>query len=180
MFCESSRKWISDNVRRERKTLHHESVFNFSHHVLDCHKPLDFIPKTLYADNFHTGAMCSTMGSVLFLFRAFWLDYIPKSSLNPWSHAKLHKQWGLTTGCRERGGGAKLSQFLLVLILNLRKTFLHLSCYGAHLRGIGGAGAPHVFAFDRFEDLGWLFLSTVFRMRRMILILTFQHNSKVF
>ena len=111
MFCESSRKWISDNVRRERKTLHHESVFNFSHHVLDCHKPLDFIPKTLYADNFHTGAMCSTMGSVLFLFRAFWLDYIPKSSLNPWSHAKLHKQWGLTTGCRERGGVLNLVNF---------------------------------------------------------------------
>jgi hypothetical protein len=60
----------------------------------------------------------------------------------------------------------EIYQFLLGLSLNLRKTFLHLSCYGAHLRGIGGAGAPHVFAFDRFEDLGWLALQPhVFRSK---------------
>ena len=35
-----------------------------------------------------------------------------------------------------------------------RKNFLHLKCFGNQLRGIGGPGAPHVFAFDRFEDLG--------------------------
>ena len=34
-----------------------------------------------------------------------------------------------------------------------RKNFLHVRMYGNHIRGVGGPGAPHVFAFDRAADL---------------------------
>ena len=40
------------------------------------------------------------------------------------------------------------------LLATARRSFLHLHCYSNQLRGVGGPGAPHVFAFDRFDDLG--------------------------
>ena len=33
------------------------------------------------------------------------------------------------------------------------KSYLQLGCMSNHLRGIGGRGAPHVFSFDRRQDL---------------------------
>ncbi|CAE7370562.1 unnamed protein product, partial [Symbiodinium microadriaticum] len=34
------------------------------------------------------------------------------------------------------------------------KSFLEFGCHFNHLKGISGPGAPHTYAFDRFEDLG--------------------------
>ena len=42
----------------------------------------------------------------------------------------------------------------MILVPHPRKTFLHLNCFGNHLQGIGGPGAPHTFRFDRASDLG--------------------------
>lgn len=40
-----------------------------------------------------------------------------------------------------------------VCVLCVRKSFLAIGCRNSHLKGIAGPGAPHVFAFDRAEDL---------------------------
>ena len=42
--------------------------------------------------------------------------------------------------------------------LVVRKTYLHLACEGNHLTGIGGPSAPHVFAFDRRQNLPGSFI----------------------
>ena len=34
-----------------------------------------------------------------------------------------------------------------------RKSFCRVATHEVHLKGISGPGAPHVFAFDRIEDL---------------------------
>lgn len=36
----------------------------------------------------------------------------------------------------------------------LRATFLNVAVDGAHLKGVGGAGAPHLFRLERFVDTG--------------------------
>ena len=51
--------------------------------------------------------------------------------------------------------GFKLSTSLLTDSLKLRSTFLNLGFDGAHLKGIGGPGAPHLFCLERFSDTGW-------------------------
>ena len=38
--------------------------------------------------------------------------------------------------------------------VSVRKSFLEFGCHFNHLKGISGPGAPHTYAFDRFEDLG--------------------------
>lgn len=43
-----------------------------------------------------------------------------------------------------------------------RRTYLHIAFQGAHLGGISGPGAPHVFAFDRVADAGALLLHYVY------------------
>lgn len=58
---------------------------------------------------------------------------------------------------RRSANDARLNLILFsvfALVRALRKAFLHLWCFGNHILGIGGPGAPHSFAMDRREDLG--------------------------
>lgn len=41
-------------------------------------------------------------------------------------------------------------------VFGARKKYLNVGCFGNHLKGIGGAGAPHEFFLQRREDAGSL------------------------
>ena len=45
----------------------------------------------------------------------------------------------------------------------LRKTFLRTKCRGNFLKGMGGPGAPHVFAFDRWADVKRILAAFIYK-----------------
>lgn len=71
---------------------------------------------------------------------------------------------------RRSANDARLNLILFsvfALVRALRKAFLHLWCFGNHILGIGGPGAPHSFAMDRREDLGGMISATLCLRRRL-------------